>query len=101
MMLFFYCTCDHQYLLVLTHPFPSRRSSALGVEFFLRLVGDTQRADRPDHHAIAHLLELARREDRRAPKLGHVGKQRNARKCAGKLAEHFGGRKSTSLNSSH
>ena len=42
----------------------------------MRLVGDAQRADRPDHHLVAHVLELGCGEERGAAELGHVGEQR-------------------------
>ena len=64
---------------------PDRR-----VELRLRLVGDAQRGDRPDHHRVAHRLELGRGEERRAAELRHVGQQRHARHRLGEGAEHLG-----------
>ena len=59
------------------------------VQLLLRLVRHTQRAHRPDHHPVAHRLELGRRKKRRPAKLGHVREQRRTRHTRGELAEHL------------
>ena len=40
---------------------------------------DAQRADRPDHHRIAHRFEFACREERRLAELRHIREQLHAR----------------------
>ena len=67
---------------------PSRFRRA--VELLLRLVGDAQRGDRPDHHLVAHRLELAGGEERRLAELGHVGQKLHAGHGLGEGAEHLG-----------
>ena len=60
------------------------------VELLLRLVGDAQRGDRPDHHLVAHRLELSCGEERRLAELGHVGQKLHAGHGLGEGAEHLG-----------
>ena len=59
------------------------------VQVGLRLVRHAQGTHRPDHHLVAHRLELAGGEERGAAELGHIGKQ-----AVGDGAEHLGCRQS-------
>src|SRR3546814_14095961 len=104
MSCFLYCYGNHRDLHLLTHSFPTRRSSVLGDRLDISGVGkvgighDRRRVGVDEDNAIALLLE---RLDRLRPRIVELARLTDNDRAGADDEDGLEDRKSTRLNSSH